>query len=281
MSPQEVADELRDRIRSGTLKAGQRMPTQAALVEEFGVERGAVRQALRILQSEDLLTNVSRGAPATVAPDGATAFFGPTAQPESTLAALPARMAAAFEAKHVRIDALCLTSASLNLAVSEPLRRLHTGVPKPATVHLRVLLPSRDIDLAFPPSVGSDGDSPAHRRALRNAQGLVLSHNLMALRSTHGVDVRVHFRALPFTPPVKLYLLNETEALFAFYTPSRRAERTDGGGPDTYEVQGGASPLFAFRQGDGGVRDKSFVEQSRLWFDRLWETISTELDLAG
>lgn len=67
----EVADELRARIRSGRLRPGQRMPTQAQLADEFGVERGTVRQALRILQSERLLTNVSKGSPATVAPDPA------------------------------------------------------------------------------------------------------------------------------------------------------------------------------------------------------------------
>lgn len=38
------------------------MPTQGKLADEFGVERGTVRQALRILQSEHLLVNVSRGA---------------------------------------------------------------------------------------------------------------------------------------------------------------------------------------------------------------------------
>lgn len=57
-----MADELRSRIRSGQLRAGERMPTQARLADEFGVERGAVRQALRILQSEHLLVDVSKGA---------------------------------------------------------------------------------------------------------------------------------------------------------------------------------------------------------------------------
>ena len=77
----EVADALRARIRSGELRPGQRMPTQARLADEFGVERGAVRQALRILQSEHLLTNVSKGSPATVAPDPGLdrAFGGPEA----------------------------------------------------------------------------------------------------------------------------------------------------------------------------------------------------------
>ena len=51
-SPRDVADELRARIRAGALRPGERMPTQARLAEEFGVERGAVRQALRILDAK-------------------------------------------------------------------------------------------------------------------------------------------------------------------------------------------------------------------------------------
>lgn len=63
LSPQEIADILRDRIRSGELKAGDRLPTQAELADEFGVERGTVRQALRALQEDGLLSNVSKGSP--------------------------------------------------------------------------------------------------------------------------------------------------------------------------------------------------------------------------
>jgi len=60
LSPQEIADILRERINNGDLKAGDRLPTQAELADEFGVERGAVRQALRALQQDGLLTNVSK-----------------------------------------------------------------------------------------------------------------------------------------------------------------------------------------------------------------------------
>ncbi|WP_324783545.1 winged helix-turn-helix domain-containing protein [Streptomyces sp. H51] len=280
----EVADELRARIRSGRLRAGQRMPTQAKLADEFGVERGAVRQALRILQSEHLLTNVSKGAPATVAPDpGLTgALTGPAALPMPTTVALAPRIAAAFAAPHVEIDALCLTSVSLTLAIGEPLRRIHAGQLKPAKVDVRVLLPSRDIDLAFPTPVDPSADGRLQRRwlAQRNAQGQVLKHNLLALRSTHGIDVRVAFRALPFTPPVKLYLLNGTEALFAYYTLTRREAEIDQEHLEMYDAEGTQSMLFAFEQGTG-LRDTTFVEQSHLWFNALWETISSELLLTG
>ncbi|MFJ6572365.1 GntR family transcriptional regulator [Streptomyces sp. NPDC091292] len=278
-----MARELRGRIRSGRLRPGQRMPTQAELADEFGVERGTVRQALRILQSEHLLANVTKGSPATVAGPTEHALAAPEAQPQSTTVALAPRIAAAFAAPHVEIDALCLTAVSLTLAIGEPLRHIHAGRMNPAKVDVRVLLPSRDIALAFPaPVVPADtgADSRLHQRWLtqRNAQGQVLRHNLLALRSSHGIEVNVTFRALPFTPPVKLYLLNGCEALFAYYTLARRGEEIDHEYLEMYDAQGWQSPLFPFEQGTG-LRDTTFVEQSHVWFNALWNTISSDLTL--
>ncbi|MGW2722653.1 hypothetical protein [Streptomyces sp. NPDC001492] len=85
---------------------------------------------------------------------------------------------------------------------------------------MRVRLPSRDIQLAFPiavSSTGSQDDSRHHRwLAQRNAHGQTLRAALLLLRDTHGIDVRIHFRALPFTPRAKLYLVNHAEALFSY-----------------------------------------------------------------
>ncbi|MEG3627527.1 FadR/GntR family transcriptional regulator [Streptomyces poriticola] len=282
-TPREVADELRARIRSGVLRPGQRMPTQARLAAEFGVERGVVRQALRILQSDQLLTDVTKGSPATVAPDPDRALTGPSALPQPTTVYLASRVADAFAAQHVEIDALCLTAVSLNLALGEPLREIHAGRLKPAKIDVRVLLPSRAIDLAFPvPVRGRRGDGPVHERwvAQRNAQGQVLQHNLLALRATHAMDVQVSFRALPFTPPVKLYLLNGAEALFAYYTLTRSRQEIDHESLEMYDAEGTRSMLFAFSQGTG-ARDATFVEQSHLWFDALWGTISSDLVLTA
>jgi hypothetical protein len=263
------------------------MPTQARLADEFGVERGAVRQALRILQSEQLLVNVSKGSPATVANDLGRALTGPEAPPQPTTVALGARITEAFAAPHVEIDALCLTSISLTLAMGEPLRQIHAERIKPARIDVRVLLPSSDIPLAFPTPVdasadGGFGDDRLQRNWLanRNAQGQVLRHNLFALRATHGIEVNVTFRALPFTPPVKLYLLNGSEALFAYYTLAKREEEIDHVHLEMYDVQGTQSMLFPFMQGNG-LRDTTFVEQSHLWFNALWETISSELVLTS
>ena len=283
-SHREVADELRTRIRTGVLRPGERMPTQAKLADEFGVERGAVRQALRILQSERLLTNVSKGSPATVAPPPGPAdlLTGPAAPPQPAMVGLPPRITEAFSAEHVEVDALCLTAVSLTLAIGEPLRQIHAGRLKPAKIDVRVLLPSRNIDLAFPAAVDASATERLQRHWLshRNAQGQVLRHNLLTLRSTHGIDVNVTFRALPFTPPVKLYLLNGAEALFAYYTVNRREQTVGQEHVEMYDAEGTRSPLFAFEQG-AGPRDSAFVAQSRLWFDALWETISSELELTS
>lgn len=277
-SPQEIATALRDRIRTGDLRPGDRLPTQAELAEEFGVERGAVREALRVLHAEQLLTNGGKGSPPRVAE-----ALPPREGPQPTMVGLAPRLTEAFSAPQVRVDAACLTAETLMLAVGEPVRLIHEGRIRPQSIDVRILLPSRDITLAFPVPVEDSGDAeaPVHQRwlAQRNAQGHVLRHNLLALRSSHGIDVRVTFRALPFTPPVKLYLLNETEALIAYYMIARREEPMESGTLDMYDTLGTESLLFSFEKG-AGERDTAFVEQSQKWFDALWETITTDLTLS-
>ncbi|MFG2354225.1 winged helix-turn-helix domain-containing protein [Streptomyces sp. NPDC048521] len=277
LTPQEIADTLRERIRTGALRAGERLPTQAELAEEFGVERGAVRQALRALQQDGLLSDVSKGSPPRVAEPQS----GPE-EPQPTMVALAPRLTEAFSAPHVRIDAVCLTAQSLIPALGEPLRLIHEGRLSPERIDVRILLPSRDINLAFPVSVdaGSDDDA-VHQRwlAMRNAQGQVLQYNLQALRGTHDIDVHVTFRALPFTPPAKLYLLNGREALYAYYMIARREEPTESGTLEMYDTLGSESLLFSFEK-RAGQRDAAFVEQSQKWFDALWETITTDLTLS-
>jgi DNA-binding transcriptional regulator YhcF (GntR family) len=277
LSPQEIADALRNRIRSGDLKAGDRLPTQAELAEEFGVERGTVRQALRALQADGLLSNVSKGSPPRVAEPAPTRD-----EPQPTMVGLAPRLTEAFSAPHVRVDAASLTAETLMLALGEPVRMIHEGRIHPQSIDVRILLPSRDITLAFPvPVEGHGEDDPVHKRWLdqRNAQGHVLRHNLQALRSSHGIDVRVTFRALPFTPPVKLYVLNESEALIAYYMITRREETVDTGVLEMYDTLGSKSLLFSFEK-RAGQRDAAFVEESQKWFDALWETITTDLTLS-
>ncbi|MFI8232302.1 GntR family transcriptional regulator [Streptomyces sp. NPDC085900] len=277
LSPQEIADILRERINDGDLKAGDRLPTQAELAEEFGVERGAVRQALRVLQDDGLLTNVSKGSPPRIATP--TPAVG---EPQPTMVGLAPRLTEAFSARHVRVDVVCHTSETLMLALGEPLRRIHAGELCPDSIAFRVLMPSREINLAFPVPVERDSDvDTVHRRwlTMRNAQAQVLRHNLSAIRSTHGIDVQISFRALTFTPPVKLYLLNGEEALIGYYIPTKREEEYQSQTLEMYDALGSASVLFSFVK-RSGQRDAAFVEESQNWFDALWETITTDLTLS-
>jgi DNA-binding FadR family transcriptional regulator len=51
----ELVDALGGRIRAGTLAAGDKLPTEAAVMEEFGVSRTVVREAISKLQASGLV----------------------------------------------------------------------------------------------------------------------------------------------------------------------------------------------------------------------------------
>ena len=53
---QQVAEELRGLILSGELSPGARLPSEPELCASFGVSRSTVREALRVLSSQHLVT---------------------------------------------------------------------------------------------------------------------------------------------------------------------------------------------------------------------------------
>jgi GntR family transcriptional regulator len=54
---QQVAASLEERIRSGQLHAGDRLPTNKALAAEFGVATMTVQSALRLLREQGLVVS--------------------------------------------------------------------------------------------------------------------------------------------------------------------------------------------------------------------------------
>jgi GntR family transcriptional regulator len=67
----QVADELRDAIRAGTLSPGQLLPTEANLADGFGISVDAVRAGLVVLRGEGLIvTERGKGSRVREAPDG-------------------------------------------------------------------------------------------------------------------------------------------------------------------------------------------------------------------
>lgn len=64
--PDEVTEILRAEINSGTFKPGQKLPTEAALAQSFGISRTVVREALARLRYDGMLeTRQGRGATVT------------------------------------------------------------------------------------------------------------------------------------------------------------------------------------------------------------------------
>jgi DNA-binding GntR family transcriptional regulator len=51
----QLATVLRDRIRSGELPPGRRMPSEKDLHDEFGLARETVRRAIAVLRAEGLI----------------------------------------------------------------------------------------------------------------------------------------------------------------------------------------------------------------------------------
>lgn len=71
---QLVANSIRRQIVTGSLADGESLPPEAALIETYGVSRPTLREALRILQSESLIT-IRRGS------RGGARVNGPTIEP--------------------------------------------------------------------------------------------------------------------------------------------------------------------------------------------------------
>jgi GntR family transcriptional regulator len=51
----QIADHLRDAIGRGQLKEGERLPSEAQLIEHYGVARMTVRNAIQVLQAEGMV----------------------------------------------------------------------------------------------------------------------------------------------------------------------------------------------------------------------------------
>lgn len=60
-APEIVANCIRKEIVAGILKQNEMLPTEAVLMQQFGVSRPTIREAFRILEAERLIS-VSRGA---------------------------------------------------------------------------------------------------------------------------------------------------------------------------------------------------------------------------
>jgi DNA-binding FadR family transcriptional regulator len=70
-----VAAQLRRQVVTGELKEGEMLPSEAVLMERFGVSRPTLREAFRILESEQIISvrRGARGGARVLVPDGRVA----------------------------------------------------------------------------------------------------------------------------------------------------------------------------------------------------------------
>jgi DNA-binding transcriptional regulator YhcF (GntR family) len=272
-----VAAALRERIDSGELPPGARIPTQKDLAAEFGVNRTAVRQALQELKHLGLLTDTGRGAPPAVARPGSS-----QEAPKPAGTELAGRLYEAFRAEHVTIDTYSLTTETFNNALARPHRSIVDGTLSPRSITVRAIVPDPQADLALPRLVGDKSD-PRPLRRLHELQATwpaALRMSLSTFRDRYDVpEVSCEIRTVPATPLHKLYILNRTEALMGFYTAVHDQVTYQGEELDIYDVLGFESPLFRFSlaRGGGSKQDVAFVRHSQQWFDALWDTIASPL----
>lgn len=55
---EQISEAIRDKVRSGALPVGSKLPGETQLASEFGVARGTVRRALRTLNEQGILQSL-------------------------------------------------------------------------------------------------------------------------------------------------------------------------------------------------------------------------------
>jgi DNA-binding transcriptional regulator YhcF (GntR family) len=267
---QQIANLLRAAIRTRKLQPGEKLPSQHELTERYGVARETVKAALRILREERLI--VSR--------QGSGAYV--RAQTEKPVGLRP-HVEAAFEKARVSIDFAGFSGETLYGALQEPLDKIRAGRLTPESIDLRILLSDMTVPMALPCGVESNDDDPAVREradriARRSVEGIVDSVAEIAdlgLVASAETRVRVHGIA----PVFKLYILNGIEAFFGFYPVVEHTVRVKGKPVAIYDPMGKDATLFHYAiSGDDTSTATQYVEQAKLWFDSLWNTIAQEYE---
>jgi GntR family transcriptional regulator len=87
---EQVREDLRGRIKSGEIPAGEKMPSEAECCRTYGVSRATVREAYRLLEQERLL-ETRHGAGRFVLPGATTMVQGAVNLTQSTLGFLTER----------------------------------------------------------------------------------------------------------------------------------------------------------------------------------------------
>ncbi|GAB2829025.1 GntR family transcriptional regulator [Lentzea nigeriaca] len=264
----QVANALRAAILTKVFKAGDKLPSRAELAKKYEVAPMTVQNALRELRDEGLI--VSR--------QGSGVFV--RERTERPVGLRP-HIERAFEAEHVTIDFAGFSGETLQGVMQEPLDKIRIGRLTPASINIRMLVPDTTQPWTIPCQVEDLQDSPGFRKRMdeiMRRHTLAIVDNVQELGDLGLVkDVAVEIKVHRAAPLFKLYLLNNEEAFFGFYPVREHVIRFDDEPKPIYDLVGKEAILFHHSVTDDDTSTGSqYVEQARMWFDSMWNTVSTE-----
>lgn len=265
---EQVARSLGAAIRTRKLAPGERLPSHKMLTDHYGFARATIQRALRDLEDEGLV--VSR--------KGSGVFVrNRTERP----AGLRPYVEQAFGSHNVTIDFAGFSSETLHGALQEPLDKIRVGRLTPSSIRIRILVPDMAVPQAAPVRREDSADDPRLRARMhdimvgytRSISDAISELSHLGLVQESNVDVRVHSGTQFF----KLYVINNEDAFFGYY-PIRPNKVVAQGEPiEIYDLVGKDTILFhhSVNEGDSSSGAQQ-VEQARMWFDSVWETIARD-----
>ena len=186
----------------------------------------------------------------------------------------------AFTREHVTIDFAGFSGETLHGVIQEPLDKIRIGLIKPATVTIRLLLPDTSRPMVLPCRADDLTDDPdyrtrMHRLTFRHAHAILDSvQELASLGLIQDADVQIRAHGCP--PLFKLYILNGEDVFFGFYPITRHTIPLASGPRDIYDLMGKDAVVFHHSVHSGQPADPPYIEQTRAWFNAMWDNISYE-----
>ncbi len=186
---QQIADQLRQRITSGTYPAGSQLPSEADLVAEYDVSRVTVRRGLALLTNEGL-TEPQRGRGLYVREQPPVLAVRNTRFRRSDRAAGKGALAAEAEAA-----GLSWRSEELELSVVEAPERIAEvlGEPRACVKRRRMIIdgvPTQLADSYIPESIDRRVEYSSGATAPGGIYGLLEQHGHMITRYREELRVR-------------------------------------------------------------------------------------------
>ncbi len=238
------------------------------LTDHYGFARATIQRALRDLEDEGLV--VSR--------KGSGVFVrNRTERP----AGLRPYVEQAFASRNVTIDFAGFSSETLHGALQEPLDKIRVGRLTPSSIRIRILVPDMAVPQAAPVRRDDCSDDPRLRARMhdimvgytRSISDAISELSHLGLVQESTVDVRVHSGTQFF----KLYVINNEDAFFGYYPIRPNKVVAQGEAIDIYDLVGKDTILFHYSLNDGDSSSGAQqVEQARMWFDSVWETIGRD-----